>query len=99
MNTSHSKNHRLGSLNVKNTVIASEQSERGNLLTTENHTLNQGIATPASQVQNDGNSVSGSLKESSANGNEIATPCIRKARNDGWSLWWARIPTLQGLSF
>ena len=60
-----------GSLNVKNTVIASEQSERGNLLTTENHTLNQGIATP----------------------------CIRKARNDGWSLWWARIPTLQGLSF
>ena len=65
------KNHRLGSLNVKNTVIASEQSERGNLLTTENHTLNQGIATP----------------------------CIRKARNDEWSLWWARIPTLQGLSF
>ena len=60
-----------GSLNVKNTVIASEQSERGNLLTTENHTLNQGgIATPATQ-----------------------------SRNDGWSLWWARIPTLQGLSF
>ena len=51
------KNHRLGSLNVKNTVIASEQGERGNRLTTENHTLNQGIATnhTTGSSRNDGN--------------------------------------------
>ncbi|MBQ9601808.1 MAG: hypothetical protein IJR46_07350, partial [Neisseriaceae bacterium] len=36
------------------TVIASEQSERGNLHTTENGRLNQEIATPATQVRNDG---------------------------------------------
>ena len=42
-----------GSLN-NSTVIASEQSERGNLHTTENGRLNQEIATPATQVRNDG---------------------------------------------
>ena len=36
----------LGSLNKNTGVIASEQSERGNLHTTENGRLNQEIATP-----------------------------------------------------
>ena len=44
----------LGSLNKNTGVIASEQSERGNLHTTENGRLNQEIATPATQVRNDG---------------------------------------------
>ena len=44
------------------TVIASEPSERGNLHTTENGRLNQEIATPATQVRNDGLN-SGSLNQ------------------------------------
>ena len=28
---------------------------------------------------------------------EIATPCVRKARNDGWSLWWVKAPTVVAL--
>ena len=44
----------LGSLNKNTSVIASEQSERGNLHTTENGRLNQELATPATQVRNDG---------------------------------------------
>ena len=44
----------FGSLNKNTGVIASEQSERGHLHTTENGRLNQEIATPATQVRNDG---------------------------------------------
>ncbi|MBQ9620062.1 MAG: hypothetical protein IJR44_06165, partial [Neisseriaceae bacterium] len=53
--------------NQNPTVIASEPSERGNLHTTENGRLNQEIATPATQVRNDGLSYglnSGSLNVS-----------------------------------
>ena len=44
------------------TVIASEQSERGNLGTQENNRLNQEIATSATQVRNDSH-LSGSLND------------------------------------
>ena len=54
-----------GSLNNKNIVIASEQGERGNLLTTKNAPTpnsDKEIATPATQARNDGVYLSGSLK-------------------------------------
>ncbi|MBR6876925.1 MAG: hypothetical protein IKN18_02410, partial [Neisseriaceae bacterium] len=55
------ENQQLSGSLSNSTVIASEQSERGNLHTTENGRLNQEIATPATQVRNDGLN-SGSLK-------------------------------------
>ena len=60
----------LGSLNKNTGVIASEQSERGNLHTTENGGLNQEIATPT--ARNDGNVW------------EIATPCVARLAMTVW---------------
>ncbi|MBQ9619696.1 MAG: hypothetical protein IJR44_04305, partial [Neisseriaceae bacterium] len=64
--------------NQNPTVIASEQSERGNLTTTENHALNQEIATTATQSRNDG------LNSSSLNNNRhIERSEISQKENGG----------------